>query len=56
MKLKKNEEIKTRVDGATKNDLWLLAQRRQLDLSDVVREALRDFILKHRTPNATANA
>ena len=46
MKTKKNEEIKIRVDGATKTAIWQIAINRGLDMSDMVREALRDFIAK----------
>lgn len=50
VKIKKNEEIKARVDGSTKAALWQLAMTRDLDLSDLVREALRDFIRKNQQP------
>lgn len=48
VKLKKNEEIKARVDGNTKSELWQLALKRQLDMSDVIREALRDYLFKNK--------
>lgn len=48
MKTLKNEEIKTRIDGATKTALWQIATAKGLDMSDVVREALREIIRKHQ--------
>lgn len=48
VKPKKDEEIKARVDGSTKAALWQMALSRHLDLSDLVREALRDFIRKNQ--------
>lgn len=50
VKLKKDEEIKARVDGRTKEALGVLADSRHLDMSDIIREALRDFISKHQQP------
>jgi hypothetical protein len=46
MKIKKDEEIKTRVEPAMKSQLWQVALNRSIDLSDVVREALRDYLRK----------
>jgi len=40
----KTEEIKVRVEPITKATLNQLAQQECLDLSDIVRRALRDFI------------
>lgn len=48
VKPKKDEEIKARVEGSTKSQLWLIAGMRGLDVSDIVREALRDFIRKNQ--------
>lgn len=41
-----NEEIKTRVPGSVKRRLEAQAQSRELDLSDIVREALREYLAK----------
>lgn len=44
LKTIKNEEIKARIDGAMKTELWTIATARGLDMSDIIREALREFI------------
>lgn len=41
---KKSEDIKVRVDPLTKVALREIAERETLELSDVVRHALRDFV------------
>jgi antitoxin component of RelBE/YafQ-DinJ toxin-antitoxin module len=48
MKIRKDQEIKARVDGRTKAELWEIAYRRGLDVSDLIREAVRDFIRKNQ--------
>ena len=52
MKIRKDVEIKARIDGRTKAELWRLASSRELDLSDIVREALRDLLRKQIKPSA----
>lgn len=52
MKTIKNEEIKARIDGATKTALWAAATERQLDVSDLIREAIRDFLNKNKQAKA----
>ena len=47
MKPKKTEEVKARVDDATKTRLVQLANLRELDLSDVLREAIREFLARN---------
>ena len=49
MKVKKDKEIKARVDGRTKIELWSLAYARGLDVSDLVREAIRDLLAKEQS-------
>ena len=44
--MRKEAEIKARVDLKTKASLCQVAAARELDLSDIVREALRDFLRK----------
>ena len=44
MKPKKSEEVKARVDEVTKRLLTELALKRHLDISDVLREAIRDLL------------
>jgi antitoxin component of RelBE/YafQ-DinJ toxin-antitoxin module len=53
MKVKKDREIKARVDSGTKAALWQLAYLHGLDVSDLIREAIRDLLLKHPLPLAT---
>lgn len=48
-----NEEIKTRVPEAVKRRLEAEAQSRELDLSDIVREALREYLARQRLPVAS---
>lgn len=55
MKTIKNEEIKARVDGATKTALWSIATARDLDASDLIRQAVREFIAKHQPVNRPAS-
>ena len=52
MKIPKNEEIKARVDGRTKAELSQLAYQRGLDLSDIIREALRLLLASQRGGHA----
>lgn len=47
-KPKKDAEIKARVDGHTKTELWRLAYARDLDESDLLREAVRDLFTKYQ--------
>jgi antitoxin component of RelBE/YafQ-DinJ toxin-antitoxin module len=42
----KTSAIRTRIDPLTKSQLEKVAAQEQLDLSDVVRRALRDFLLQ----------
>lgn len=44
---KKTEEIKVRVEPLNKLALLEIAERQQLDLSDVVRRALREYVQDH---------
>lgn len=48
MRLRKDEEIKARVDGRTKAELGQLAFHRGLDVSDILREAVRDLLVRQR--------
>jgi predicted transcriptional regulator len=48
MKPRKDSNLKVRVEGATKAELWQLALNRHLDVSDLVREALRDWLARQR--------
>jgi hypothetical protein len=48
MKIRKSVEIKARVDERTKAELSRLADIRELDVSDVLREAVRDLLQKQR--------
>ena len=45
-----NAEIKTRVAPSVKSAFEKIAQERHLDTSDIVREALREFLAKHTVP------
>ena len=45
-----NEEIKTRVPEAVKRRLEAEAKSRELDLSDIVREALREYLARQPDP------
>lgn len=49
VRVKKDAEIKARVDGRTKVELWQLAYSRGLDVSDLLREAVRDLLAKQQT-------
>ena len=49
VRIKKDAEIKARVDGRTKAELWRLAYSRGLDVSDLVREAVRDLLARQQT-------
>lgn len=42
-----NEQIKTRVPEQVKRDLEAIAKSRHLELSDIVREALRLYVAKN---------
>ncbi len=44
MTAKKSEDIKVRVDPLTKNTLIQIAESETLDLSDIVRFAIRDYV------------
>ncbi len=44
-----SEEIKTRVPEAVKRRLEAEARERELDLSDIVREALREYFARQPT-------
>lgn len=46
MRMKKDAEVKARVDGQTKLQLARIAYLRGLDTSDLLREAIRDFLAK----------
>lgn len=48
VRIRKDEEIKARVDGRTKAELGQLAFMRGLDLSDILREAVRDLLGRQR--------
>ena len=48
VRIKKDAEIKARVDGRTKIELWRLAYSRGLDVSDLLREAVRDLLAKQQ--------
>jgi hypothetical protein len=48
MRIRKDAEIKARVDGRTKVELWSLAYARGLDVSDLLREAVRDLLAKQQ--------
>lgn len=52
MRIKKDTEIKARVDGRTKAELWRMASLRELDVSDLIREAIRDLLRKQPPINA----
>lgn len=41
-------QIKTRVPAEVKRELEDIAQNRHLDLSDIVREAFREYLEKHK--------
>lgn len=47
---KKTAAIKVRVDPVTKSILIQIAENELLDLSDVVRHALKDFVRKKTDP------
>ena len=49
MRIRKDAEIKARVDDRTKVQLWSLAYARGLDVSDLVREAVRDLLAKQQS-------
>lgn len=53
-KQKKSEDIKARVDPWTKANLQHLASLENLDLSDLVRRALREFIDRRGTQQRPA--
>lgn len=44
VKAAKTEEIKARVEPLTKHSLQEIAAQERLDVSDIVRRALREFI------------
>lgn len=46
-------ELKSRVDPAVKLRLEQIAANRELDLSDVVREALRQYLQRQPVPTVT---
>jgi hypothetical protein len=46
---RKSEGIKVRVEPLSKLALTQIAQRESLDLSDVVRKAIREYINKYQT-------
>jgi hypothetical protein len=48
VRIKKDAEIKARIDGRTKIELWQLAYSRGLDVSDLLREAVRDLLTKQQ--------
>lgn len=53
VKAKKNEDVRARVDAWTRSNLEHLAAREDLDISDLIRKALREFIeRKTRTQEA----
>jgi hypothetical protein len=47
VKAAKTEEIKARVEPLTKHSLQAIAAQERLDVSDIVRRALREFIERH---------
>lgn len=54
VKSTKTEDIKVRVDPLTRHTFEQIAQQEQLDLSDIVRRALREFI-QRKNHRLTAN-
>lgn len=48
------ETIKVRVPAGTRGALEEMADRRHLEMSDVVREALRDYVEKNDPPAGKA--
>ena len=55
MKPLKNEAIKARVDGRTKAQLFQLAMARELDVSDLIREAVRELLNRQPLPALPAH-
>jgi Ribbon-helix-helix protein, copG family len=49
-------EIKTRLPNRTKETLQQIAEDRHLELSDIVREALREYVAKRAIEKPEANA
>ncbi len=47
MRARKDQEIKARVDSRTKAELGQLAYIRDLDVSDLLREAVRELLQRH---------
>lgn len=54
-RVRKDQEIKARVDGRTKRELEQLAYSRDLELSDVLREAVRDLLNAQRKTERAAS-
>ena len=48
VKIRKNTEVKARVDGRTKAELARIADEREVDVSDILREAIRDLLHKEK--------
>lgn len=48
IRVRKDEEIKARVDGRTKAEVAQLAFTRGLDMSDLLREAIRELLTRNR--------
>jgi hypothetical protein len=55
MKLKKSEMVRFRCEPMLKMEVRQVALLKQLDDSDIIRIALRDYIDKFRNPNGAKN-
>jgi hypothetical protein len=53
MKPQKDEALKVRVEGTTKAALWQHALSRHLDISDLVREAVREWLARQQQTQQT---
>lgn len=52
LRVKLNSEVKTRVTKKTLQGLEVIAQQRELTVSDIVREALRSYLGKEHNAKA----
>lgn len=55
-KTAKTQQIKARIEPRTRSSLEQLARREHLDLSDIVRRALQEFIARHQLTQGRADA